>query len=174
MVVVLPTPLTPTNSHTGTRPASADVVTDRSDVSDSSNASCTARATPSGAPLDRSVSSNAAVVTTPTSLRSKTSSTTPSCSSLRVPTLVMERTRSKILRDEARRCASAGVVSSASVGRWDCVATKTSGIAARVRATIWRGPRRRRRATSNPIPASTTTPTTMSAMITRSRRSRRV
>ena len=48
------------------------------------------------------------VVATPTSLRNSTSSTTSSWSSLSAPTLESDRTRSKTLREEPRRCASDG------------------------------------------------------------------
>ena len=164
IVVVLPTPFTPTKSHTGTRPLCAVVVTTRSAVSESKRLTRTAAATPSGAPFVRKSSRIMFVVATPTSLRSSTSSTTSSCSSLNAPTPDNDRTRSKTLRDEPSRCARDGT---SSEGRSANSVTRTVGIAARGGAGVSARRRRRDRTISTPSPPPTTTATTtMMAMIT--------
>ena len=130
IVVVLPTPFTPTKSHTGTRPLCArrrddSIGRERIEEVDAHRA---------GDAVGRAVRcagrrGSSFVVATPTSLRSSTSSTTSSCSSLNAPTPESDRTRSKTLRDEPSRCASER--DRPSEGRSANSVTRTVGIAAR-------------------------------------------
>ncbi|CAB4783770.1 unannotated protein [freshwater metagenome] len=104
IVVVLPTPFTPTKSQTATRLSSAVALRERSPASRrATNWVRRAATRPSGAPLILRCSRICCVVVTPTSLRSSTSSTRSSCSVESEPRPLDERTRSKTPRLAPRR-----------------------------------------------------------------------